>query len=155
MAFRPLKSTDVAPSKLLPVISTFVPLRPLAGEKPLIVGCTKKLLLLKPVRFERVRLIRPVVAPTGSLLTRICESDVTPKSAEETRTPLNATFVAPVKWTPVIVIVIADAGLPLDGVKPVINGSRRITVKMPALEVEMPDLVTLIRPLVAPTGTNV
>ena len=39
----PPKDTPVAPRKLVPLIRTFVPVRPAAGEKPVKVGLPKKL----------------------------------------------------------------------------------------------------------------
>ena len=62
----PLNFTKVAPIKFFPVITTFVPLRPTPGEKLVMLGDAKKLLLVVPVRFERVRLIGPVVTLAGA-----------------------------------------------------------------------------------------
>ena len=64
--------------------------------------------------------------------------------------PLKATLVAPVKLVPLMVTLVPTG--PLAGVKLLIVGGL-ITVKLPALVVVPPGVVTLIVPVVAPVGT--
>jgi hypothetical protein len=66
-AFTPLNVTAVAPVKLVPLIVTVVPMAPLAGVKPAIVGNTLKLVALVAVPPELVTLTGPVVAPAGTV----------------------------------------------------------------------------------------
>jgi hypothetical protein len=63
---------------------------------------------------------------------------------------LNVTAVAPVKFVPLIVTLVATG--PLVGVKPVIVGGLT-TVKLLALVAVPPGVVTLSGPVVAPAGT--
>ena len=65
-------------------------------------------------------------------------------------TLLNATAVVPVKFVPLMVTLVPMG--PLAGVKLLIVGGL-ITVKLPALLVVPPGVVTLIVPVVAPVGT--
>ena len=65
-------------------------------------------------------------------------------------TLLNATAVVPVKLVPLMVTLVPTG--PLAGVKLLIVGGL-ITVKLPALLVVPPGVVTLIVPVVAPVGT--
>ena len=70
LAAAPLKATDVALLKLVPVITTPVPTVPVVGEKLVMVGgalTTVKLLALVPVPPGVVTEIVPVVAPAGTL----------------------------------------------------------------------------------------
>src|SRR6185369_1218018 len=91
----PLNATDVAPLKPLPLMVTVVPTGPPGGENDEITGgpVTVKELVLWPVPAAVVTLIRPVVAPAGTVAL-ICADDTTVKLAEA---PLNATDVAPLK----------------------------------------------------------
>ncbi len=62
--------TEVAPVRLVPVITTLVPTGPLVGEKLVIVGpatVTVKLLALVAVPPGVVTAIGPVVAPEGTV----------------------------------------------------------------------------------------
>jgi hypothetical protein len=65
--------------------------------------------------------------------------------------PLNLTEVAPVRFVPVIVTEVP--GGPLVGEKLVIVGAATVTVKLEALFVVPPGVVTVILPDVAPLGT--
>ncbi len=69
LAAAPLKATEVAPLRLVPVITTLVPTVPLVGEKLVIVGAatTVKLLALVAVPPGVVTDIEPVVAPVGTV----------------------------------------------------------------------------------------
>ena len=144
-----LNLTNVAPVKLVPVITTLVPTGPLAGEKLVIVGTgtvTEKLVALVAVPPGVVTVIAPVVAPEGTVAV-ICVEESTVKIAV---TPLNLTEVAPAKFAPVITTFVPTG--PLAGEKLVIVGAR-ITVKLPALAAVPPGVVTVIAPVVAPEGT--
>lgn len=63
----PLNFTELTPVKLVPVIVTLAPAEPLVGEKSVIVGATPKLLALVNVVVAVVTVMRPVVAPTGTV----------------------------------------------------------------------------------------
>lgn len=68
-ALAPLKATELAPVKPVPLILTDVPTPPLLGVKPEIVGCTTtvKLLALVAIPASVVTVIVPVVAPLGTV----------------------------------------------------------------------------------------
>ncbi len=68
-ALVPLKVSEVAPLRLVPVITTLVPTGPLVGEKLVIVGAatTVKLPALAVVPRGVVTAIGPVVAPVGTV----------------------------------------------------------------------------------------
>src|SRR5438128_2119562 len=70
LAATPLRVTDVAPVKFVPLIVTLAPTGPLVGEKLVIVGggMTVKLLALIAVPPDVVTLIGPVVAPLGRVV---------------------------------------------------------------------------------------
>ncbi len=69
LALVPLNLTDVAPLRLVPVITTLAPTGPLVGEKLVIVGAatTVKLLALVAVPPGVVTAIVPLVAPAGTV----------------------------------------------------------------------------------------
>jgi hypothetical protein len=130
------------------VITTEVPAVPKAGVKELIVGgvITVKLVLLWPVPAELVTVMRPVVAPGGTVaVMRVLEFTVKVAWA-----PLNVTEVTAVKFVPVMVTVV-PAG-PDVGVNDVTVGTR-VTVKSEGLVPVPLDVVTVTRPEVAPVGT--
>jgi hypothetical protein len=100
----PLKVTDVAPVRALPVIVTDVPAGPLVGEKELIEGAGEAVTVktdgfVVAVPPPVVTAIGPVDAPDGTVAV-ICVSEFT---TYEATAPLNVTDVAPVKAVPVIV----------------------------------------------------
>src|SRR6185503_19573576 len=148
LAVTPLNATDVAPPKPLPLMVTIVPTGPLAGENEDTTGgpMTVNELALCPVPAAVVTLIRPVVAPAGTVAL-ICADDTTVKLAEA---PLNATDVAPLKPLPLMVTVVPTG--PLVGENDEISGTP-VTVNDPELCPVPPAVVTLIRPVVAPAGT--
>src|SRR6185369_2092038 len=88
--------------------------------------------------------IFPVVAAAGTVAV-ICEGVLTANAAT---VPLNFTALAPVKFNPVIE-TLAPAG-PLAGENPSIRGA---TAKLEPLVAVFNGVVTLIGPVVAPTGT--
>lgn len=109
----PLKETPVVPVKFTPVSVTSTPAVPFVGVKELIPGInvTVKLPALVPVPAALVTLIGPVVAPLGTF-ARTCVSESTVKLVADV--PLNETFEAPLKLTPVIVT--SEPSGPLVGV---------------------------------------
>ena len=147
-----LNFTPVAPRKLVPVRVTVAPIMPDVGVKLVTVGAgTVKFPALVPVPLGPVTLILPVVAPTGTVVV----IDVAETTANDvTGMALNFTAVAPRKLVPVIVTVAIYT--PEAGVKLVIVGIVGAdTVKLAVLVPVPPGLVTLILPVVAPTGTVV
>lgn len=89
----------------------------------------------------------PVVVPFGTV-ARTCVLETTVKI--EATVPLKETMVTPVKLEPLIVTSVPID--PLVGVNEVMDGGR-ITVKFVLLLPVPRPLVTLIVPVVAPTGT--
>jgi hypothetical protein len=79
VAFTPLNATTVAADRLLPLIVTDVPTRPLTGEKPVIEGAgpvvTANAVALVAVPPAVVTAIGPVVAPAGTVAAiRVAET---------------------------------------------------------------------------------
>jgi len=148
VAFRLLNRTAVAAVKLAPRITTVVPATPVVGVKLPIVGAnvTTKLIELASSPAGVVRLMRPVVAPAGTVAV-ICVGELTLKTAMR---PLKRTSVAPVKLAPMIVTVPPTA-LPV-GTKLVMAGAAE-TVKLAVLAAVPLAVVTLIGPVAAPVGT--
>src|SRR5947209_11918383 len=131
-------------------MATPVPTGPLLGLNELIVGSapvTVKALALSTEPAGVVTLILPVVAPPGTLVL-IWVSETIPKLAV---VPLKVTWVAPVKFVPVMVTPVPTG--PLVGVNELIVGGNPVTVKALALSTERAGVVTLILPLVARPGT--
>jgi hypothetical protein len=153
LAATPWNLTAVAPVNWLPTIVTDVPTGPLVGVKELIAGegkaVTVKLPLLVAVPPCVVTLIAPLVAPAGTVAC-IELADLTANALAAT--PWNLTTVAPAKLLPEIVTDTPTG--PLVGVNEVTFGGR-ITVKLALLVAVPAGVVTLILPLVAPTGTFV
>lgn len=149
-ATTPLKVTEVAPVKFVPVIVTCVPTTPLSGEKLTMVGAgtasTVKFVALVAVPAGVVTAMAPVVAPAGTAAT----ISVAEFTKNEAGTPLKVTPVAPVKFVPVIVTGVPTG--PLPGVKLVIVGAG--TMKVAPVAVPL-DVVTVTGPLLAPKGTEV
>jgi hypothetical protein len=146
----PLNATAVAPLKLVPVITTEVPVGPFPGLKLEIAGgaTTVKLLVEVAVPSGVVTLMVPVVVPLATV-AEMCVSLLTVKLAAAL--PLNVTAVAPVKFVPVTTTE-APTG-PLAGLKPDIVGAI-ITVKLPDEVAVPPAVVTLIFPLLEPPATT-
>src|ERR1043166_6562973 len=145
-AATPLKFTALAPVKFVPVIVTLVPAGPLAGEKLVIVGGTRKFAELVAVPPAVVTLNGPVVTPAGAVAW-IVVSEATEKLPAAV--PLNFTAVAPVKFVPVIVTLVPAA--PLVGVKLAIVGGCD-TLKLLWLVALPLGVVTLSGPVVTPAG---
>ncbi len=136
--------------KFVPEIITVAPTAPLVGLKLVIVGVgsTLKLDPLVMVTPLVVTVIGPSLAPTGTkVVMLVAIEDVT-----DAITPLNLTVgVGDVlKFVPDIVTVAPMA--PLFGVKLVIMGVAN-TVKLAALKIVMPLVVTEIFPVEVPEGT--
>ena len=118
MAITEPKVTLVAPVKLVPVKVTVVPIVPLVGLKPVMVGGLRMVKFVKLVALKEPLLteIGPVVAPTGTD-TVIVFASITLKVA---LTPLNLTVVIPVKLLPEMVT--KEPTAPEVGVKLIICG---------------------------------
>ena len=151
----PLMSTALAPVKLSPAMTMLDPMPPLPGVKPVMVGAgdavTVKLAPLVATPPDEITLIGPVPAPLGTLNTVICVDEFTVKI--EVATPLKVMRLTPTKFEPVIITW--EPGAPAVGVKPEIVGAGAgVTVKLPALVAMPPGVTTLMRPVVAPPGTE-
>ena len=130
---------------------TLVPGVPLVGVKPVTVGAgavTVKLAALLAVPPGVVTWILPVVAPAGTAAV-IWVADTTVKAGWLVL--LKVTAVAPVKFVPLMVTLVPTG--PLVGVKPVMVGAGRVTVKLAVLVAVPTAVVTAIGPVVAPAGT--
>lgn len=150
VAATPLKRTSVVPVKSDPVIVTWVPTRPYAGENPVIVvaGATVKSVALVALPAEFVTVILPVVAPVGTVaVMRVAELTVKVAAA----TPLKRTEVVPAKFAPVMVTV--EPTGPVSGLNEVIVGVCVTTKSFALVPVPTP-LVIVIFPVVAPAGTT-
>ena len=148
VAGTPLKVTEVALPRLVPVMVTVVPTMPETGLKLVITGTpmTVKLEVLFPVPLGAVTLTGPVVAPGGTVTV----SDVAETTLNDgAGVLLNVTAVTPSKLVPVMVTVVPT--VPDVGVNLVTVGAG--TVKLvPAVPVPTA-VVTLMGPVVAPAGT--
>lgn len=151
MAAVPLNLTEVAPVRFVPVMVTLVPTAPLVGvnEEMDGGGTTVKLVAEVAVPPGVVTLIGPVDAAAGTVAV-ICVLLLTVNPTAVTE--LNLTAVAPLKFVPVMVTLVATG--PLVGVKPEMVGVP-VTVKLLS-ELPVPlGEVTLRGPVVAPAGTDV
>jgi hypothetical protein len=145
--------TAVAPVKFVPVIVTTVPMGPLVGAKPLIVGgdaVTVKEAALVAVPPGVVTAIAPVVAPAGTF-AMTCDEFLT--TTLVLVTPLKLTLVVPVvKLVPLIVTDVPVG--PVAGEKlEMVGAGPTVTVNEAALVAVPPGVVTAIAPVVAPAGT--
>jgi hypothetical protein len=143
----PLNLTDCTELNPEPVIVTVAPAAADAGEKLVITGKTVKLDLLNMTvgLVERVMLIKPVVAPSGTVAL-ICLLETIVKLVAATL--LNFTAVAISKPEPEIVTTVPAA--PLVGENSPMPGK---TVKLVALVAAPAGPFTLIGPVIAPAGT--
>src|SRR5262249_38508138 len=139
----PLNRTAVAPVNAVPVMITVAFAAPVAGEKLVMPGVTRKLPALTAVPAGVVTLIFPDVAVAGTVTVMALAVTVLTVPA----LPLNFTALAPVKLLPVIVTSVFTA--PLVGMKLVMRGA---TTKSFALVAVPPAVVTLIFPEVAFPG---
>lgn len=137
--------------KFVPLTVTVVPVGPLAGVKPEMVGCgavdvrenRPVLALAWPAEF-----VTRTVPDVGALEGTVARIDVDDSTLYDDPTVPNRTPRAPEKPIPEIVTAV-PAG-PHVGVKPVTDS---VTVKADALVTVSPDAVTAMAPLVAPAGT--
>ena len=147
----PASFTDVAPVKLVPVSVTLDPTRPLDGLNPVSVGAgtvTVNVDALVAAPPGAVTLQVPELAPAGTVVV-ICVAELTVNDAV---VPASFTDVAPVKLVPVSVTLVPTG--PLDGLKPdTVGTGGAVTVKLEALVVVPPAVVTLHVPELAPDGT--
>jgi len=127
-ALVPLNWTDVAPVKLVPVMTTLVPTGPLVGEKPEIVGAgiTMNGAVLVAVPPGVVTEIGPVVAAAGTVAVT-CVVELTVK---DVLAPLNWTAVVPPRFVPVTT-TLAPTGPPEGAKPPMVGGPAGVTVKLP------------------------
>jgi hypothetical protein len=144
LAVIPPNFTAVTPVNVVPVIVTLVPALPVAGVKLVMVGKTRKLLVLVSVVVPLIMLIRPVVAAAGTMAVMALSETIVNVAV----TALNLTAVAPVKPLPLIDTVVPTG--PLAGVNPPMPA---ISVKLVALRALPSTVVMVIGPVVAPTGT--
>ena len=139
-------------SKFVPVIVTVAPNPPLVGLKLVIVGdgITVKLVVLVAVWPLTVKVMVPVEAPAGTEVV----IEVADTTAAFAVVPLNFKMFAKVasKLVPAIKTTVPTP--PLVGLKLVIVRAG-ITVKVVELVPVWPLTVTVIVPVVAPTGTEV
>jgi hypothetical protein len=152
LARTPPNRTAVAPVKAVPVIVTAVPVLPLVGENPEIVGAgivTVKFVALVAVPPGVVTVILPVVAPVGTLVSIRVPWAFTVNDAAAT--PLNRTAVAPANPLPLIRTAVPTG--PLFGENEEMVGAVVVTVKFVALVAVPPAVVTAILPVTAPLGT--
>ncbi len=147
VACTPPKSTDVTPSRLVPVMTAVSPAEPLVGENPVNPGGASTVKLEADTAVPRVFVTEmgPVVAPAGTY-AEIRWSLSTKKFV--LGTPLNATPVVPVKFAPLTRVKLpAD---PAVGEKPVIVGEAVLWTRNDFCVFVPP---TTIGPLIAPVGT--
>lgn len=157
----PPNFTLVAPVKLAPLITTWVPGPPAAGEKLPIRGAAVKSAELVAVPPGVVTAMRPLTAVDGTVAV-IWVLELTTKVAA---TPPKLTCVAPVKFVPAMVT--AAPAAPVVGLNALMVGTPTgiavavavgagvgdVTVKLPELEAAPPGPVTPMGPVAAPVGT--
>jgi hypothetical protein len=150
-AFNPLNRTAVTPLKFVPVIVTTDPAGPIVGENEEITGKpTMKLFVLVPVPNAVVTLIRPDVAPVGTVAV-ICVGVGRPTDVAFVL--LKRTWVAPQRFVPVIVTSVVPA-VPNVGLNPVTVGAPACVTSNALVALPSP-LVTWTLPSVALHGTLV
>ena len=149
----PLNRTALTPVKWFPLIVTDVPITPLEGENPLMVGALPPVtlkfdeLVAVPETVDSV--IRPVLAPEGTVAVTLPSF----AKAKDAEVPLNRTALTPVKWFPLIVTDVPIT--PLEGENPLMVGALPpVTLKFDEL-VAVPETVDgVIRPVLAPGGQS-
>ena len=139
-AVTPLNFTDVAPVKLVPVITTVFPATPDVWAKLVIVGGVPRVTtkLVADVRTPDVAdtVIAPVVAPVGTIaVMEVSEFTVKLVAA----CPLNETPVAPVNPTPVMVTEVATG--PKAGEKELSAGVTTVLTVKADGDVDAPSVV--------------
>jgi hypothetical protein len=148
VAVVPANFAAVAPVKLVPVIVTTVPVPPLLGLKLLMTGVTRNELGDDTGPPWALMVIRPVVAPEGTVAV-ILVDELTVKVTAAV--PLNETAVLPDRFVPLSVTAVPTG--PLDGENDVNVAGE--TTGNEALVAVPPGVVTVIAPVVAPVGTVV
>jgi hypothetical protein len=153
VAITPLNVTVLPPlffPKFVPVIVTTVPIGPLVGESPVMIGPTvtvnAAVLLASP---PTVTTTLPVVAPAGTGATMLVADQLVGVAT----VPLNVTVLVPgvaPKFVPVRVIAVPTG--PLVGERLVrLGGTVTVNVR---LLLARPPTVTTTFPVVAPVGTG-
>src|SRR4051812_2247149 len=89
--------------KLAPVMVTLLPMGPVPGENPKIVGGTTKLLVVVKEPAGVWTRTGPVLAPTGTVTFRV---ELFVAGPTIPATPLNSTSVAPKRFIPVSVTLV-------------------------------------------------
>src|SRR5262249_3197488 len=128
-----------------PLIVTDVLVGPNAGAKPVIVGCTLKLVIVSSEKAGVSTRIGPLPAPAGTVawIVRLLNTRLVAAGA-----PPNRALAAPGKLLPEMITLVPAR--PWPGANPRITGSRKKLV----LVVLVPrELITRIGPVVAPPGT--
>ena len=142
----PLKVTDVAPVKLAPLIVTLAPIAALGGVKLVIRGATVKLAALVAVPPGAITVIGPLVALPGTVrrdLRARIDRERGCGAVELDRGRAGEVRAGDHDVTPTA---------PLLGENPPMVGAK-FTVKLVVLVPVPADIVTPMRPVVAPTGT--
>lgn len=141
----------VALVKLVPFITTEVPIAPLAGEKLVKVGLatTVKLVALVAVPPLVVTVTLPVIAAVGTVTVAVVRVAADTVAAMAPNFTVGFRVVALVKPVPAITMLAPIA--PLLGVSPVMVGCGK-TLKFAMLAVVPATVVTVIGPVLAPGG---
>lgn len=140
-------------SKFEPVIVTTVPIGPWFGLRAVTVivgGTTVKVVLLVAVFVPTVTVIVPEVAPAGTMTV----NRVVLAAATSAVVLLNLTVLldgVALKLVPLIVTVVPT--VPRVGLKLMMVGAGRVTMKLLLLTAVCPATLTVIFPVVAPVGT--
>lgn len=149
----PLNVMEGGVLKFVPEIITVAPGAPLVGLNPVIVGVgsTVKLDEVEMVTPLTVTEINPLVAPAGTLVVILVGEEIDAVAIVPLKRIIFSVGVA-LKFVPEMVTVVPSA--PLPGVNPVMVGEAS-TVKLAALLIVTPLVVTAIIPDPAPEGTVV
>jgi hypothetical protein len=139
--------------KFVPEIITVAPTAPLVGLNPVIdgVGSTVKSLTLVTVTPLTVTEIFPEMAPTGTMVVMLVSVEEETVASVPLKLIVFSVGVV-LKLVPVMVTVVPSA--PLLGVKLEMVGEAT-TIKLVALAIVTPLVVTDIGPVAAPEGTEV
>lgn len=116
----PLNETAVAPIRFVPLIVTEVPACPLVGAKEETVGAEAEVTVKEAVEVAVPPAVvtenLPVLAPFGTARVILL-----PLTAKDVAAPFSVTFVAPVRFAPVMVTLVP--GGPLAGEKLLMPGT--------------------------------
>jgi hypothetical protein len=154
MAGTSLNSTIGAEMKFVPVIVIVVPTPAAVGLKLLMVGegNTVKLAALVTVTPLTVTVITPDIAPAGTVVVKLLTEEAVTTAVLLLLNFTTWSVGVVLKLLPDIVMVAPTA--PLAGLNPEMAGVGK-TMKLDALVIVTPAVVTEMGPVVAPTGTVV